>query len=110
MTEHYKIIWSRSALSDLDGIIDYVAADSSVDRALALYEKIHDQIGTLAAHPRRARVVPELERIAIREFRELQLKPYRILFRVDRSNVVLVGVLDGRRDLEAILVDRALHQ
>lgn len=110
MGEGYKVVWSSTALSDLDATIDYVAADSGVDRALKLYEKVRDQIDSLSAHPRRARVVPELERIAVGEFRELLLNPYRILFRLDRRKVVLVGVLDGRRDLEGVLVDRALRQ
>lgn len=110
MAKRYKVVWSRSAIRDLDAIVDYVAADSGVDRALALYERIRDQIDALSRFPRRARIVPELEQIAVGEFREILLRPYRILFRLDGSHVVLVGVLDGRRDLEAILVDRALRQ
>ncbi len=110
MAERFGVIWSRSAIRDLDTILDFVAADSGTDRAVALYERIRGQIEILSSYPRRARVVPELEQIAVGEFRELLFHPYRILFRLDGSKVVLVGILDSRRDLEAILVDRALRQ
>lgn len=109
MSKRFKIVWTRAATVDLDQIIEFVALEAGVDRALKLYEKIRDKIDTLSQFPRRGRTVPELESIAVFEFRELLMNPYRIIFRIDDGNVALVGILDGRRDLEAILVDRAFR-
>ena len=107
--DRFKVVWTRAATIDLDQIIDYIALDAGVDRALRLYGKVRDKIDSLSRLPRRGRIVPELESISVLEFREILMDHYRIIFRIDGKKVVLVGVFDGRRDLEAILVDRALR-
>ena len=109
MVERFKIVWTRAATVDLDQIIDYVASDAGVDRALKLYENIREKVDSLTSLPQRGRIVPELESIAIAEFREIFMDRFRIIFRIDSKKVVLIGILDGRRDLEAILVDRAFR-
>jgi toxin ParE1/3/4 len=103
--ERFRIIWSRAAVVDLDLIIDYVAEDAGVDRALHLYQKIRDKVESLSHLPRRGRIVPELESVAVSEFREILMDRYRIIFRIDGKKVILVAIFDGRRDLEGILVD-----
>ena len=45
----------------------------------------------------------------MRDFRELIVGPYRIFFRVDGSIVGIVGVLNGRRDVEEVLATRGLR-
>lgn len=109
MPDRFRVVWTRASIVDLDQIIDYVALDAGIDRALRLYEKIRDKVESLSQFPRRGRIVPELETIAVLEFREILMDRYRIVFRIDGKKVVLVGILDGRRDLEAILVDRAFR-
>ena len=50
--------------------------------------------------------MPELASAGTRVWRELVVKPHRIVSRI-RENVVLVGaVVDGRRDLEDLLLER----
>ena len=41
-------------------------------------------------------------------YRELVVNKYRILFRARDRDVILLGVLDGRRDLAELLVQRAM--
>ena len=59
--------------------------------------------------PERGRIPPELERIGIREFRELILKPYRIIYSMAKNQVLVYCVLDGRRDLQDLLEERLLR-
>lgn len=80
----------------------------SVNSALSIYEKLTGRIESLARVPRRCRIVPELKEIGVTVFRELLVSRYRICFRIDGKKVILVGVLDSRRDLQEILIDRAL--
>jgi len=65
-------------------------------------------VDSLREHPARCRWVPELKDLGIETYRELILPPYRICFRLEKSRVVLLGVLDSRRDLEELLVKRLL--
>lgn len=105
----FEITWTRAAITDLDLIIEYVAQSSGHGRAVKLYEKLRGTVDNLRKLPDRGRVVPELSLVAIREFREVIDRPYRIVFRIDENKIILVGILDARRDLESLLVDRALR-
>lgn len=109
MADRHRLVWSRTALDDLAGIVAYVADSDGVDRARALYGKVRARVDALATFPRRGRLVPELRRLGLIAFRELVVPPYRVFYRVDRNTVVLLGVVDGRRDLEEFLLERALR-
>ncbi|MCP3958514.1 MAG: type II toxin-antitoxin system RelE/ParE family toxin [bacterium] len=109
MAEKFEVLWSRSAVNDLDEILDYLAEEASIDRALDLYEKVRGQVASLSRLPRRCRYVPELKAVGLTEFREAILPPYRIFFRLVDDRVILLGILDGRRDLEELLIQRALE-
>jgi toxin ParE1/3/4 len=104
----FQVVWAPSAVRDLDLILEYIANDQGIDRALRLYEKIRNQVDLLQEQPARCRWVPELKDLGVETYRELILPPYRICFRLEESRVVLLGVLDSRRDLEELLVRRLL--
>ncbi len=109
MSEHFKLIWAPNAIRDLDDILDYVAMSRGADAAERLYLKLVPRINSLSLFPKRARLVPELRRVGVREYRELVASPYRILFRIVGQTVAILGVLDGRRDLSELIVKRALE-
>jgi plasmid stabilization system protein ParE len=37
------------------------------------------------------------------------VRPYRLIYRVERDTVTVLAVFDGRRDLEDVLLDRLLR-
>jgi plasmid stabilization system protein ParE len=53
--------------------------------------------------------VPELSRFGMRSWRELVVRPYRILYRVSGGTVTVLVVFDARRDLEDLLLERLLR-
>ncbi len=108
MAEAFDVVWSQAAVTDLDDILDFVAERDDVDRALKLYERIRRRVSSLSSYPHRCRHVPELEAIGLFEFREAIDPPYRIFFRLVGNQAILLGILDSRRDLEALLIRRAL--
>ena len=109
MPRTYRIRWAPVAFQDLDEIIDYIAAQDGPDVAVSVFAKIKTRIRTLLSHPGRCRVVPELKSVGVTEYRELIVSPYRVFFRIDGRDVGIIGVLDGRRDLEETLVRRAMR-
>lgn len=109
MKEKYEIIWSEQAMSDLDSIADHLSTDSE-EAALAMLSKLEARAEKLHTLPHRGRVVPELLAIDVNGYRELVEFPYRILYRIAKDEVLVVAVLDGRRDLASILLARLLAQ
>jgi toxin ParE1/3/4 len=61
---------------------------------------------SLARVPLRGRVVPELSWFGIRTYRELVVGPHRIAYRIVSKHVQVLAVLDGRRDLADLLLER----
>lgn len=108
MSRRFRIIWTEVAIADVEGIVDYVAVHDSLAAAQKLYDKLETSIDSLVTSPRRGRLMPELRAEGLEMYRELVVRKYRILFRVRGRDVVLVGVLDGRRDLAELLIQRAM--
>lgn len=110
MTPRYHIEWAPVAIQDFDQILAYVSLHDSPQTAVQIYTKISSRIKTLCNYPRRCRIVPELKGQGIPEYRELIIAPYRVFFRLTERTVGIVGVLDGRRDLEELIIQRALDR
>ena len=106
MGERRRVEWSPIAVADLEDILEFIARRESADRAEQLHAGMAQRIASLAAHPLRGRIVPELKRIGVTTYRELVVAPYRIFFRVDGPLVGIVGMLDGRRDIAEVLAMR----
>lgn len=105
----FTVRWTDAAENDLDSIITYVA-DDDLRRAQRLLDRIEDRAETLQRFPLRGRVVPELRWHGVTSYRQLVEKPWRIIYRVDGSRVWVHAVVDGRRSLEDILLERFLRK
>lgn len=108
MSRRFRVVWTEVAIADVETIVDYVAVNDSLASAEKLHDKLETSIDSLVTSPRRGRVVPELRAEGLEMYRELGVSKYRVLFRVRGRDVVLLGVLDGRRDLAELLVQRAM--
>ena len=108
MAEKYQVLWTRSALSDLESIVEYIAGRGDTLNARKVYQKVMAKAAGLRLHPQRCRSVAELKEFGIREFREMIIAPYRVCFRHHARKVAIVAVLDSRRDVEELLIARAL--
>jgi plasmid stabilization system protein ParE len=101
----FKVVWTQVAAGDLLRLISWVAEESP-QHAAALLGRIRQRARTLTTAPGRGRAVPELSFFGITVLRELVLRPYRIVYRVDGRTVLVLGVFDGRRELEDVLLER----
>ncbi|MDO8262048.1 MAG: type II toxin-antitoxin system RelE/ParE family toxin [Gallionella sp.] len=104
-TKSYQVLWTHTAQQDLTEIIDYIAQDS-VDDALVILHKLATKAALLITLPNRGRIVPELLHTGISQYRELISAPWRIIYRVESQRVMVMAVLDSRRDLQTVLLGR----
>ena len=107
MKESFDILWTAVAENDLLGIVDFIA-DDDPGIALEILRKIKKDTSKLDHSPRRGRIVPELLKQGISRYREIVIKPWRVIYRIQEKKVYIVSVIDGRRNLEDILLARFL--
>jgi toxin ParE1/3/4 len=103
-----EVRWTRTAQRDLDAIVGWISEDS-VDYALAVLDRLEARAATLAQQPERGRIVPELRTADVHHYRELIERPWRLVYRIEADAVLVMAVLDGRRDLRSLLLERLVR-
>lgn len=104
----YQVIWAGVAENDLKGIIGYIASENP-HNALNILKKIKKRALTLRDLPERGRIVPELQGQGILQYRELVIPPWRLIYRVDEQNVFVLALIDSRRNVEDLLLNRMIQ-
>lgn len=105
----FQVAWAEAARRDLEELVTRIALDSPPAAARVL-DRLEQRAAALETAPRQGHVVPELARFGIPTFRELAARPHRLFYRVTGRTVVVLAVLDGRRDLEDVLLDRLIRE
>ena len=109
MPEEYEIEWTEAARNDLDEITDYIALDS-IENAIKIYHTLIRKVESLSRLPARGRIVPELREFGFDMYREIIVRPFRIFYKIENDlKVILLGILDGRRDLFQLLLQRIIY-
>ena len=109
MNEPCQVYWSKTAESDLLAIIRFIR-DTSPQAAAKVFAGIKDKTADLLVFPERGRIVPELLAQGIGHYRELIIPPWRVIYRFSGDAVYVLSVLDSRRNVEDILLDRLIRQ
>ncbi|MCH7473964.1 MAG: type II toxin-antitoxin system RelE/ParE family toxin [Gemmatimonadetes bacterium] len=88
-----RVVWSPLALDRAAEAAKHIARDGP-EVAAAWVDGLFDVVGKLVQFPRRGRVVPEVGRP---EIRELLYKGYRVVYRVDQKQVLVLTARHQRR-------------
>lgn len=105
--KNYTVLWTKTAIEDLDSIIEYISIENP-NNSLRILHKIKKKSALLYKNPSQGRIVPELGHYNIISYREIIVSPWRILYRIESKNVYVLAVIDGRRNLEDILLNRII--
>ena len=106
----YDVRLTRGAEQDIESIHDYFVAHGAAGAATALVDRLLERVAALETFPDRGAVPKELAALGIDTFRQIVEPPYRIFYRVIDDLVVIVLVVDGRRNMQALLERRLLHR
>ena len=104
----HTVFLTQDAVNDLDAIHDYIFDHDSPERAAYVVDKIEETFQSLSLFPERGGYPVELLAVGIKEYREVFFKPYRIVYRVLNNEVYVMMIVDGRRDLNTLLLRRLL--
>jgi len=89
-----KVIWSPTAIEDVDSIAEYIARDS-IDQASLFVIRLIGVTDRLQDFPSSGRIIPEIGNPGCRE---IIYGSYRIMYRVYEDAVWITGIVHGSRD------------
>ena len=100
-----EVIVSQFAEDDLSEIVEYYFSlnPNYVENIVSEFET---NVLSLQQYPKRGRIVPELDRQGISQYRELIQGYYRIVYEISEDKVIVHTIIDGRRNFEDILISK----
>ena len=104
----FKVLLTEGAEQDLESIHDYIAELDCVAGANDVLDELMETGESLSKIPERGSYPKELVGLGIKEYRQTFFKPYRVIYRVAGSQVIVYLIADGRRDIQSVLARRLL--
>ncbi len=96
------VIWVQSAYEDFEAVTAFIAKDS-LHYSAAFAREVLEAASTLSSFQNRGRIVPEF---ALPGIREIFVRNYRLIYREDEKEVLILGFIHGSRDLPALWTHR----
>lgn len=104
----FEVLITEGAEQDLEAIHDYIAEFDCVANADYVLDELMEVVESLSRHPERGSYPKELVALGIKEYRQSSFKPYRVIYRIVDSHVIIYLIADGRRDMQSVLARRLL--
>ncbi len=107
-TAKFEVLLTQGAEQDLEAIHDYISEFDCVANANHVLDQLLEVVESLSRFPERGSYPKELVALGIKEYRQSSFKPYRVVYRVAGSQVIIYLIADGRRDMQSVLARRLL--
>ena len=104
-----KVVVLDSAEQDLKDLRSYVVKNFSQTTWLKTYSKLKESIRNLATFPLLGAVPPELETLNLNQYRQIISGMNRIVYEPRADAVYIYMIVDTRRDLETLLMQRLMR-
>ncbi len=104
----FEVLLTNGAEQDLEAIHDYISEFDCVANASYVLDELMSVVECLSKFPERGSYPKELVSLGIKEYRQIFFKPYRLIYRVTGSQVVIYLVADRRRYMQSVLARRLL--
>lgn len=105
----HQVIITFEAEKDILDIYDYIAKKDTLQNAEYVLDNLESLILSLEKSPERGHYPPELSIQGIKEFKEVIFKPYRAIYEIIGSKVIVHLCVDGRRDMKTLLERRLIR-
>ncbi len=104
-----KVVILDSAEQDLKELRSYVVKNFSQATWLKTYSKLKESIRNLATFPILGAVPPELETLNLNQYRQIISGMNRVIYEPRADAVYIYMIVDTRRDLETLLMQRLMR-
>ncbi|MBY5535651.1 type II toxin-antitoxin system RelE/ParE family toxin [Rhizobium leguminosarum] len=105
----YRVLFAEGAERDIEDLYRFVASRDDAETAERVLTELESACAELEEFPARGNIPKELAGIGISEYRELHHKPWRMIYRILGTDVVVYCVVDGRRDMQSFLERRLIR-
>jgi len=105
----HQIILTSEAERDIFDIYDYITKKDTLQNAEYVLDNLESLILSLEEAPERGHYPPELSIQGIKEFKEVIFKPYRAIYEIIGSKVIVHLCVDNRRDMKTLLERRLIR-
>jgi len=102
----FDVVLTEDAERDLEELYDYIARHDTPGKAAGVLDRIEETLERLCAFPERGTHPKELLALGIRDYRQIYFKPYRMIYRIIERRVYVYLIIDGRRDMQRLLLRR----
>jgi len=105
----YQVVLAPDFIADLFELYQDLAFKDGKERAGSLISSLEQSTRRLENFPDRGHALPELSPLGIHDVQEITNGPYRIIYKILENAVHVLACIDGRRDVEQILIQRFLR-
>ena len=99
----FDVLLTEHAEHDLEELYSYIAEHDTPGNAARVLDRIEKALKSLSTFPERGSHPKELLALGIRDYRQMFFKPYRLIYRIAERRVYVYLIVDGRRDMQALL-------
>lgn len=105
----FEVLLTRDAELDLEELHAWLSEASSAPAADRLLTEMTQAMERLARFPNRGSVPRELLELGVQQYRQILVKPWRLVYQVQDQRVIVMLIADTRRDLTSLLMARLLR-
>jgi toxin ParE1/3/4 len=104
----YPVRITSAAWRDLEEICTWIAEHDSPRKAEHVLDRLSATAAKIAEMPHRGSRPAELPPGTEGEYRQVFFKPYRLIYEFSGTEVIILLIADGRRNLQSLLLRRLL--
>lgn len=102
----YRVWITSAAERDLEEIYDWIRDHDATAKADYVMDRLIRAAESIAALPNRGSRPRELPPGMHADYRQVFFKPYRVIYEVVGSDIFVHLIVDGRRNLQSLLLRR----
>ena len=100
------LFFTGDSAADLEDLYQRAVEDYRVPQAEQFLRQMAGVARNVTRYPEFSLVPPELRALGLSDYRQVVLKPYRVIYGVQDNRVIVYVVADWRRDLQSLLSRR----
>jgi toxin ParE1/3/4 len=104
----YPVPMTSAAYRDLEDICTWIAEHDAPAKAERILDRLSETAVKIGEMPHRGSRPGELPPGTEGEYRQVFFKPYRLIYEFSGTEVVILLIADGRRNLQSLLMRRLL--